>query len=263
MKYSLEGQVAVITGGAGGIGAAIALEMWEQGASVAIVDIIPSDEAVFSNPRGLQRLGVWVADVTKTEEVEAFFAQVTEQLGPVTTVVNNVGGCGTARCTGIEDITDEDWDLVLALNLGSVMRLSRSAVPGMKQRGFGRIINIGSGLMRGMFSNPGTVDALLPYATGKSGIEGLTRQLAFDLARLGITVNAVIPGITFPGENSRITKRFKALPAEEQARLMAPIPVGRPGTGEDIAHMVCFLATPAASYITGELVNVSGGFLPS
>lgn len=260
MNLDLEGQVALVTGGAGGIGAVIAGALISRGANVAVVDISePPLDALQARTQGGARAFAARADVRDTSAVNDACDQIAAALGPVSILVNNVGGAGGARCTGIEDVTDETWDLIMALNLGSAMRFSRKLVPSMKERRQGRIINIGSSLMSGYFGDTGTASALLPYATAKSGFTGFTRQLAFDLGPFGITVNAVIPGLTLPGPDATITKRFNALPAEHQQRMTANVPLGRLATGEDMANAVCFFASPASSFVSGQLLAVTGG----
>lgn len=129
----------------------------------------------------------------------------------------------------------------------------------MKAKRMGRIVNITSSLLHGVFGGAATVGARLPYVTAKSGIVGFTKQLANDLGPFGITVNAVAPGFTLPDENARVTKRFHALSPEQQREMTANIPLGRPGTGDDIANAVLFLASPRSAYLTGEVISVSGG----
>ncbi|WP_336964559.1 SDR family NAD(P)-dependent oxidoreductase [Sphingobium aquiterrae] len=247
----LSGAVALVTGGAAGIGAAIAGGLAKQGAKVAVVDV--------QAPAPGADVASWVADVRDSSAVARVCTEVAAALGPISILVNNVGGCGEGRCEGIEDVSDDVWNLVLDLNLGSTMRFCRALVPGMRALGTGRIINIGSSLMHGLFGGVGTAPALLPYVTAKSGIAGLTKQLSYDLGPAGITVNAIVPGLTLPGPEAKITKRFNALPPEEQARLTTGIARGRLGSGDDMVHAALFLASPAAGYISGQLISVTGG----
>ena len=159
----------------------------------------------------------------------------------------------------VEDTTDEMWEQVLSLNIGSILRFCRALVPAMKARRAGRIVNVSSTLMNGMRGAAGTVGARLPYVTAKAAIVGLTKQLAKDLAPFGISVNAIAPGFTLPDEDARITRKFRALSPEEQRPLVANIPMGRPGSGEDMAYAVCFLASPRNHYVAGQVVSVDGG----
>jgi 3-oxoacyl-[acyl-carrier protein] reductase len=260
LDNSLDGEVAFVTGGAAGIGAAIVEALVTHGASVAVLDVAPLD------PSRLDRLGDridrvrgWIGDVGSSGAIDNACTQAEACFGPISILVNNAGGCGSARCTGILDISDDGWDEVMALNLAAIMRCSRRLVPGMQRLGRGRIINIGSSLMHGQKGGAGTAPALLPYVAAKSGIVGLTRQLAFDLGADGITVNGVVPGLTLPDPESKLAKRFQALPQAEQDRLSGMVPLGRLGTGSDIANAVCFFASPASAYVTGEMLTVAGG----
>jgi NAD(P)-dependent dehydrogenase (short-subunit alcohol dehydrogenase family) len=258
---AFEGQVAVVTGAAGGIGAAIAAALAAGGATLALVDNrdIAIEEFMTSARRADQRLTAWRCDVTSSTEVRDTCERIGAELGAASILVNNVGGSGGHQIEHIEDLTDEAWDYVLSLNLGSIMRFCRALVPAMKKRGYGRIVNVSSTVKEGMFGPLGTIGARVPYVTAKSAIVGMTKQLAKDLGPFGITVNAIAPGFTLPGEDARITRRFRALPAEDQKRLTSGIPVGRPGSGEDMANAVCFLASPTSGYITGEIIAVAGG----
>ena len=258
---AFEGQLAVVTGAAGGIGAAIATGLAAGGATLALVDNrdVAVEKFMKSARRADQRLTAWRCDVTNSAEVREVCERIGAELGAVSILVNNVGGSGSHQIEHIEDLTDEAWDHVLSLNLGSIMRFCRALVPAMKERGYGRIVNVSSTVKEGMFGPPGTIGARIPYVTAKSAIVGMTKQLAKDLGPFGITVNAIAPGFTLPGEDARITRRFRALPVEDQKRLTSGIPIGRPGSGEDMANAVCFLASPSSGYVTGEIIAVAGG----
>jgi NAD(P)-dependent dehydrogenase (short-subunit alcohol dehydrogenase family) len=197
--------------------------------------------------------------VTRTDEVRAACRAVEQELGPVSILVNVAGGSGTVGIEHIEDVTDEVWDQVLAVNLGSIMRMCREIVPGMKQRRYGRIVNMSSRTKDGVLGPLGAMGARLPYVTAKSAIVGLTKQLSKDLGPFGITVNAVAPGLTLPNPTARITQAFNASPPEVQARRTSAIPAGRLGKGEDVVNAVRFLISPASSYISGEILSVTGG----
>jgi NAD(P)-dependent dehydrogenase (short-subunit alcohol dehydrogenase family) len=239
----LEGQVAIVTGGAGGIGAAIASRLEAEGARVAALDLC----------------GEWTCDVNRSADVRIACKAVEEKLGPISILVNNAGGSGATPIEQVEDMTDEAWEAVLSLNLTSIMRTCREVVPGMKQRRYGRIVNLSSTLKDGMFGPLGTLGARLPYVAAKSAIVGLTKQLAKDLGPSGITVNALAPGLTLAGENARITQRFRGLSAEGRKQLTGRIPAGRLGSGDDMANAVLFLASPASGYVNGEVLSVAGG----
>jgi NAD(P)-dependent dehydrogenase (short-subunit alcohol dehydrogenase family) len=258
---AFDDQVAVVTGAAGGIGAAIARALAAGGATLALVD--NKDIAAGSLPassRGdRQHIQAWQCDVTNPEAVAETCRQIVTAFGPVSILINNVGGSGSQQVEHVEDLTDEVWDHVLSLNLGSIMRFCRALVPAMKTRRYGRIVNVSSTLKDGMIGPPGTVGARIPYVTAKSAIVGLTKQLAKDLGPYGITVNAIAPGFTLPGEDARITQKFRALPPEDQKRLTSGIPAGRPGSGEDMANAVRFLASRQSGYVSGEILAVAGG----
>lgn len=259
MSHELSGQIAVVSGGAGGIGAAIARTLSAAGADVAIVDINAASDQLKTPTRPGQRIQAWICDVTKPAAIAATCDAIEATLGSPTILVNNVGGSGSVAAPEIERVTDDLWESIVALNLGAMFRFSRRFVPGMKAKRAGRIVNIASSLLHGVFGGTGTVGARLPYVTAKSGIVGFTKQLAYDLGPFGITVNAVSPGFTLPDEEARVTRRYRALAPEQQRELTANIPLGRPGAGEDIANAVCFLASPRSAYVTGEVISVSGG----
>ena len=242
--------IAVVTGAADGIGAAIARALAARGARVAALDIRPIANS--------ERIRGWTCDVTQSSAVRDACADIVRTLGPVSMLVNNAGGSGAVPVEQVEDLTDAVWDGVLSVNLSSIMRCCRELVPGMKERGYGRIVNVSSTLKDGLYAPLGTLGARLPYVAAKSAIVGLTKQLAKDLGGFGITVNAVAPGLTLPGENARITQRFRALGPDEQRRFAAHIPAGRPGSGDDVANAVLFLLSPASSYVSGEVLTVAG-----
>ncbi len=260
MTDLLAGRLAVVTGAAEGIGAAIARGLVAAGADLAAVDVKPIDPAVWAEagPSG-RRVRSYVCDATDPAQVRATCAQLQADLGPASILVNNVGGSGNEEAFDIEDIGDEAWDFVLSLSLSSAMRFSRGLVGGMKAQGFGRIINISSSLKDGVFGPVGTLRGRLAYVTAKMGLIGLTKQLAKDLGPHGITVNALSPGLTLPGPDAKITKRFAALPPEQQQALTRNIPMGRLATGEDMANTACFLASPFSGYVNGETITVAGG----
>jgi NAD(P)-dependent dehydrogenase (short-subunit alcohol dehydrogenase family) len=257
-RIDLEGRVAVVTGGAQGIGAAIVRALAGAGADVAIVDIAETPPSGLDVTPG-QRVRLWRCDILRPPEIEAVCGEIEAALGPVSILVNNVGGSGSTAVADIEQLSDDLWERIIAYNLGGMFRFSRRFVPGMKAKKRGRIINITSSLKDGVFGGTATVGARLPYITAKSGIVGFTKQLANDLGPFGVTVNAVSPGFTLPDETARITQRFRALAPEQQRELTANIPLGRPGVGADIANAVLFLASPRSAYVTGEIIHVAGG----
>lgn len=260
-NFEFNGRAAVVTGGAEGIGAAIARTIWAGGANLAVVDIKPVDmDAITGGTcRPGQKFFSYVCDATSSAQVAETCTTILAELGPVDILVNNVGGGGVEPADDIETITDAQWELGLSLSLGSTMRFCRGLVGSMKAGGYGRIVNISSSLRNGVFGPVGTVRGKLPYIAAKSALIGFSRQLANDLGPHGISVNVVSPGLTLPGEDAKITVRFRQMPKEEQERMYSHIPLGRLASGEDIANAVCFLASEASGYISGETLLVAGG----
>jgi 3-oxoacyl-[acyl-carrier protein] reductase len=248
-----EGQTALVTGAAGGIGRVVVEQFLAAGARVAAVDISPIPQ----NGLASDRLQGYSCDVRDPQQVDLVCAQASAALGPPTILVNIAGGSGVQRAHTLDETTDAIWEDVLSLNLTSVLRFCRALVPGMRQAGMGRIVNISSTLRHGIFGAVGTVGARLPYITSKSALVGMTAQLAKDLGPDGITVNGVAPGLTLP-EDGEITRRFQALPADAQQRLVGGIPTGRASNGADIAAAILFLASPAAAQVNGQMLDVSG-----
>jgi 3-oxoacyl-[acyl-carrier protein] reductase len=236
----LDGRVALVTGASRGIGKAIALALAQQGAKVAVNYLSRAGDAgaVAAAIRTNGGTAVAVqADVSARAAVESMMAAITAQLGPVDVLVNNAG---VAIRRGIDDLTEADFDRTIAVNLKSAFLCTQAVLPGMRERGWGRIVNISSGAARGA----GAVGA--HYNASKAGMEGLTRGYAARLARAGITVNAVAPSLIE-------TDMTELWPAEAAQR----IPVGRMGTPEEVAQVVAMVA--ANPYMTGQTVQVNGG----
>jgi NAD(P)-dependent dehydrogenase (short-subunit alcohol dehydrogenase family) len=256
---ALDGQLALVTGGAGGIGAAITRHLAEDGADVAIVDISPAAAIAKLSVLPGQRVKSWQCDVTKPAEVSSTYDTIRRELGDPTILINNVGGSGPNVAADVESTTDEMWDYVLSLNVGSAFRFCRAVAAAMKAKRYGKIVNVSSTLANGVFGATGTVGARIPYVTAKSAIIGLTKQLAKDLGPFGIAVNAIAPGFTLPDPEARITKKFNSLSPDQQRPLVGNIPMGRPGSGQDMAHVVGFLVSPRNTYVTGQILAVDGG----
>jgi len=217
----LDGRVALVTGASRGIGRAIALGLAEHGAKVAVnyLSRAGDADAVTAAIRANGGAAIAVkADVSARAEVDAMIANVTAQFGPVDILVNNAG---IAVRRGIDDLTEADFDQAIAVNLKSAFLCTQAVVPGMRERGWGRIVNISSGAARGA----GVIGA--HYNASKAGMEGLTRGYAGRLARAGITVNAVAPSLIE-------TDMATSFPADIASR----IPVGRMGTPEEVAQAV-------------------------
>jgi 3-oxoacyl-[acyl-carrier protein] reductase len=238
------GQVALVTGASRGIGAAIALELAQQG--LQVIGTATTDEgaarisAALSAYPGCRGANLNVNDAGAGE---ALIDDIVKSQGGLHVLVNNAG---ITRDTLAMRMKDDDWDAVLDTNLKAVFRMSRAAIrPMMKQR-YGRIINITS--VVGASGNPGQAN----YAAAKAGVAGMTRALARELGSRNITVNCVAPGFI-------ATDMTAALPEAQHQALMVQIPLGKLGTPEDIAHAVSYLASPLAGYVTGQELHVNGG----
>jgi len=236
--------VAVVTGAARGIGLGIATHLAREGLMVALLDRDGAalDEAVTALAgEGLKAIGATV-DLTDSAAVNAAFADIAGRAGRIDYLVNNAGAVRDMRFL---KMSDEDWDLVINTNLRSQFLCCRAALPGMIERGYGRIVNISSRAWLGGFGQAN-------YSAAKGGVVSLTRSLAIEFAAKGITVNAVAPGIVD-------TPLFRNFAPDVQARLQKSVPVQRIGTAEDIANAVAFFLDPASSYVTGQTLYVCGG----
>ncbi len=241
----LSGEIALVTGASRGIGHAIALALGGEGATVigtatGSAGVAAIDEALKS--AGIAGRGIAV-DVADPVASDAAIADIEAHEGPVTILVNNAG---ITRDNLLLRMKPEDWDAVIGTNLGSVFRLSKAVLRGMMKARKGRIINITS--VVGLIGNAGQAN----YSAAKAGIGGFTRSLAREVASRGITVNVVAPGFID-------TDMTRALSETQRESMAALIPLGRLGQPQDIAAAVCFLAGPAAAWITGETLNVNGG----
>ncbi len=241
----LKGQVALVTGAAQGIGAAIVLELARMGATVIGTDINEDGANRISaalSAAGAQGRGL-VMDVRDTAQVESVIDMVEKELGSVYVLVNNAGITPDNLAMRMKD---EEWDMVIETNLKSVFRLSRAVMRGMMKARAGRIINLSS--VVGHAGNAGQAN----YCASKAGVSGMSRSMARELGSRNITVNCVAPGFID-------TAMTKALEEKQRAALVANVPLGRLGTPEDVAAAVGFLASPAAAYITGTTIHVNGG----
>jgi 3-oxoacyl-[acyl-carrier protein] reductase len=240
---SLSGRVALVTGGARGIGLAIAQRLAAEGARVAIVDL--DEPAAKSAASGVGASAIALAaDVTRTADVEQAVAAAHRQWGRLDIVVNNAGITGGSKLTW--ELTDDDWNQVIACDLTSVFLVSRAAVRLMLAQGSGRIINIAS--IAGKEGNP----TLVPYSTAKAGVIGLTKALAKEVANRGIFVNAVAPAVIG-------TDLVKQMSKETVDYLVAKIPMGRIGRPDEVAALVAWLASDECSFSTGAVYDLSGG----
>jgi 3-oxoacyl-[acyl-carrier protein] reductase len=232
-------QIALVTGATRGIGAAIAAELKALGMHV-IGTATSAEGAAKISAAGIQGE---VLNVTDAAATDALIDKIVKENGGIHVLVNNAG---ITRDTLAMRMKDEDWDAVLDTNLRAVFRISRAAIkPMMKQR-YGRIINITS--VVGASGNPGQAN----YAAAKAGLAGMTRALARELGSRNITVNCIAPGFIE-------TDMTASLPEAQQQALLSQIPLGHLGKPADIAHAVAFVASPKASYITGQEIHVNGG----
>ncbi|AIB16269.1 acetoacetyl-CoA reductase (plasmid) [Azospirillum argentinense] len=234
-------RVAVVTGGTRGIGEAISVALKDAGYVVA-ANYAGNDEKAkeFSARTGI---AVYKFDVSDFDAVKDGIAKITAELGPVDVVVNNAG---ITRDGVIHRMTPQQWNDVIATNLTSCFNLCRNVIDGMRERGFGRIVNIGS--VNGQAGQYGQVN----YAAAKSGIHGFTKALAQEGAAKGVTVNAIAPGYID-------TDMVRAVPPNVLEKIVARIPVGRLGKAEEIARGVLFLVGDDAGFITGSTLSINGG----
>ncbi len=245
----LKGQSAIVTGSAGGIGKAIALELASRGANVALCDV--KKEVLSETAREIQqKTGVKifnkVVDIAKEDEVHAFVAEVEKTFGSIQIMVNNAG---IHPLHPIEEITSEEWDLVLAVNLRAMFYFCKAVLPGMRKQKYGRIINISSEAGK----HGGTV-AACHYAASKGGVLAFTRNLAQQVGMDNITANAICPGRI-------VTAMANAVSAEENQKFINNSILKRLGDPEDVAFAAAYLASPRAKFITGETMMVNGGTL--
>ena len=238
------GQVALVTGASRGIGAAIALELAKQGLKVVGTATTPEGASKVNTAlAGYADCSGRVLDVTDGVAVDALVDAVTKEQGSLHILVNNAG---ITRDTLAMRMKDEDWDAVMDAHLKGVFRMSRAVMRTMMKQRYGRIINITS--VVGASGNPGQAN----YAAAKAGVAGMTRALARELGSRNITVNCIAPGFIE-------TDMTAGLAEAQQAALQSQIPLGHLGKPQDIANAVAYLASPGASYVTGQELHVNGG----
>jgi 3-oxoacyl-[acyl-carrier protein] reductase len=226
---AVSGKVAVVTGTAHGIGSAIA-------------DLLEADGV------RVHRVDKDTADLTDSAAVGAFFADA----GEVDILVNNAGGVVGQTHHPIEEITDDAWSAVVAANLTSTFLCTRAVAPGMKRRGWGRIVNISSGAGRSV-----SLTGIQAYASSKAGQIGFTRQMAHELGPFGITVNCIAPGFVL--SNPSTVKQWESYGEEGQSALVEGIAVRRLGRADDIANGVRFFVSEDSSWVTGQTISIDGG----
>jgi len=234
-------RVAIVTGGTRGIGEAISIALRDMGLKVAANYCGDDTKAqAFTEKTGIP---VYKWDVSDHEACLASVEKIEHDLGPVDVIVNNAG---ITRDGTLLKQTYEQWKAVIDTNLGGCFNMAKATFPGMRARGWGRIVNIGS--INGQAGQYGQVN----YAAAKSGIHGFTKALAQEGAKFGVTVNAIAPGYID-------TDMVAAVPAEVLEKIVAKIPVGRLGHAEEIARGVAFLCSEDAGFVTGSTLSINGG----
>jgi len=238
-------RVGIITGGARGIGEAIALGFAKNGVNLAIADInlnAADETAARLTTLGVKAVGIKL-DVSNAESVKQAFEDIRKEFKRIDILINNAG---ITKDSLLLRMKEEDWDAVININLKGIFLCSREAIKDMSKQRYGRIVNITS--VAAFMGNPGQAN----YSASKAGIVGFTKTIAKEYASRGITVNAVAPGFIQTAMTDVLSDSVK----EEMKRL---IPLGRFGTVEDIANAVIFLASPDSGYITGQVIHVNGG----
>jgi glucose 1-dehydrogenase len=254
----LTGQVTIVTGGGRGIGRAIALRFAREGSAVLLAARTQSQiDAVAAELKAAgHKSAALAADVSQESDCQAIVSAARKQFGRIDILVNNAGVLGPVK--SVEEVSPNEWDEVIAVNLRGPYLLSRLVLPEMYQRGSGAIINIASVAAKAAFQWNS------PYAASKAGLVGLTRTLAAEAARKGVRVNAICPGPVPETEMSQmlgqaLADRLHTDPDELFNRFLEKILQGKPQTAGDVADAALFLATSQAAAITGQTLNVDGG----
>lgn len=242
---SLKGKIAFITGSARGIGKSIATAFVKAGANVVIadIDLASSRQTSEEIKEGSVETHAVQIDVANADSVAAAFKSAMDRFGRIDVLVNNAG---ITRDNLVLRMKEEDWDLVLNINLKGTFLCSKEAVKIMSKQKYGRIVSISS--VVAFIGNPGQAN----YSASKAGMIGLTKTIAKEYASRGITSNAVAPGFI-------VTAMTDALPENVKEEMMKAIPIGKFGTVDDVAHAVLFLSLPESGYITGQVIHVNGG----
>lgn len=239
-------RIALVTGGMGGMGQAICRALYDQGIHV-IAGYSREHEAALKwqkeQKEEAYQFDIAYADVTDFDSCQAMMNKIEDMIGPVDILVNNAGITKDHSCGKMDK---EEWDIVIKTDLNSIFYVTRSVINQMKERHYGRIINISS--VNGQKGQYGQVN----YSAAKAGIHGFTKALALEVAKHNITVNTVSPGYV-------ATDMITSLPKETQQQILADIPIGRFGTPEEIARVVAFLADERNAYITGANIAINGG----
>jgi NAD(P)-dependent dehydrogenase (short-subunit alcohol dehydrogenase family) len=233
--YRFSGRVALVTGGASGIGAAIATRLVAEGARVASLDL---------HPVAADGVLALAGDVSRSADVDAAASQAEVELGPIDVLVCSAGIPGQSLPS--TEISDEEWRRVLAINADGVFYCNRAVAPGMVERGYGRIVNVAS--IAGKEGNP----MAAAYSASKAAVIALTKAIGKDLARTGVVVNCVAPAVIE-------TPILESVSQEHIDYMVERIPMGRMGSAEEVAALVCWLASDECSFSTGATYDISGG----
>ena len=248
MGTILKDRVALVTGAVGGIGRSISLHLAAEGAILALNYLVEQDEDAEEYLKELTRQGfrasLYKADVSRSDEAVSLVERVTKDFGRIDVLINNAG---ITIDKAMKNMSPDQWDKVIGVDLSSVFYCSRAVIGQMLERGYGRIINISS--VVGQKGNFGQTN----YAAAKAGIIGFTKALALETAKKGITVNAIAPGFVKTAMTDKI-------PKDVMDKIVDSIPVGRLADPSEIARAIVFLADEKSSYITGQVMGINGGF---
>ena len=246
-KMGLKGKVAIITGGARGIGRAIAHVFAREGCDIAICDI--NAEALETTRKEIESLGrhvvTGIVDVTKAQEVDSFVQKTLDKFGKIDILVNNAG---ITRDSLLVRMSEADWDLVMAVNLKGAFNFTKAVSKVMMKQRDGRMVNIAS--IIGIMGNAGQAN----YAASKGGLIAFTKTVAKELASRNVRANAIAPGFIQTDMTAKLSDEVKS-------EMLKYVPLGKLGTVEDVAHLALFLAGDDSSYITGQVVQVDGGMV--
>ncbi len=242
----LKDKVAIVTGAGRGLGKEIALKLAKEGAKVIVSDVMLDNAAECVNE--IKAAGgeavAFGCNIAKLEDVNAIYEAAVNTYGKIDIVVNNAG---INKDGMLHKMSDEQWDAVIGVNLTGTFYMTREAAKRMREQSYGRIINIASMSWLGNFGQSN-------YAASKAGVVGLTKTATRELAKKGVTCNAICPGFID-------TDMTRGVPADVWDLMISKIPAGRAGSPEDVGNLVAFLASDEASYITGQVIDVSGGMV--
>ncbi|HSP21216.1 MAG TPA: SDR family NAD(P)-dependent oxidoreductase [Planococcus sp. (in: firmicutes)] len=260
LQLTFENRVAIVTGAAHGIGRAICRELAIRGAAVAAADILVDSlletkkevERAIAESASSGSISTYICDVTDSGAVNGFIEKAAASFGRIDILINVAGGVAGQVHQAIEEVSDEQWQKVIDINLKSAFYMVRAVAPHMKKEGYGRIVNISSGAGRSS-----SLTGIQAYTSAKAGQIGFSRQMARELGRYGITVNNVAPGFVL--SNPSTERQWGAMNSTQQENLIESISLKRLGTAEDIAHPVLFFASDFSRYVSGQVISADGG----